>query len=134
MNDRAAILMENYDVEVFKTYKGRERIIFETNQGNYALMEYKGRTQKLELMERMQEHIGANVGNDMLLRNKEGELFCTDSDGVVYVVKKHVEGRECNYKSESEVLYAFEKMAKLHLAMAKVQDEELMSLPVDDYV
>lgn len=134
LNDRAVVLLEQYDVEVSRTYKGRERIIFETNQGNYALMEYKGRTQKLELMEKMQEHIGTLMGNDMLLRNKEGELFTKDMDGTVYIAKKHIEGRECNYKSEAEVLLAFEMMAKLHCAMAEVKDEKMQELPVFDYV
>ncbi len=133
MNDRAVALLEQYDVEVNRTYKGRERIILETGQGNYALMEYKGRTQKLELMEKMQEHIGVLQENDMLLRNKEGELFTTDADGIIYVVKRHIDGRECNYKSEAEVLLAFEMMAKLHRAMENVQDEEMLSLPIYDY-
>lgn len=133
MNDRAVALLEQYDIEVQKTYKGRERIIVETKQGNYALMEYKGREQKLALMEKLQEHIATLVSNDGLLKNKEGELCVKDVDGCVYVVKKHIEGKECNYKSETEVLLAFEIMAKLHNAMSQVQDEELHLLPIYDY-
>lgn len=133
MNDRAVVLLEQYDLEISRTYKGRERMILETEHGAYALMEYKGRIQKLELMEKLQKHMGALQENDVLLRNKEGELFVTDTDGIKYVVKKHIDGRECNYKSESEVLQAFEKLAKLHQAMSKVQDEEMRALPIYDY-
>ena len=42
MNDRAVSVLEQYDLEVERTWKGRGSIHFETKDGIYILKEYKG--------------------------------------------------------------------------------------------
>ena len=133
MNDRAVSVLENYDMEVTRTFKGRGTIICDTNKGMRVLKEYKGNTDKLELLELLQERLSEVVKTDKLVRNKEGELFCKDTDGIVYIVKEQLDGRECNYKSEEEILQAFRIMAKLHQAM-KDTSEMAHTLPVHYYV
>lgn len=133
MNDRAVSVLENYDMEVTRTFKGRGTIICDTNKGLRVLKEYKGNTEKLELLELLQNKLSDTVKTDKLVRNKEGELFCKDTDGIVYIVKEQLDGRECNYKSEEEILQAFRIMAKLHQAMRDT-GEMAHTLPVHYYV
>ena len=40
MNDRCVSLLDNYDVEVLRTTKGRGAILCETNQGMLIFKEY----------------------------------------------------------------------------------------------
>lgn len=133
MNDKAVSVLENYDMEVIRTFKGRGTIICDTTKGLRVLKEYNGSTEKLELLELLQEKVNHIVRTDMIVRNKEGELFCKDSDGITYIVKEQIEGRECNYKNEEEILQAFRVMAKLHQTM---RDNSGMagSMPIHYYV
>ena len=42
MNDRAVELLEQYDIEVLRTRKGRGAILCDTEQGSYIFKEYMG--------------------------------------------------------------------------------------------
>lgn len=133
MNDKAITVLDNYDIDVKKTYKGRGTILCDTNAGVLVLKEYKGSLEKLELLNRLQNGLKAYVKTDMLIRNKAGEFFCKDSDGAVYILKEFIEGRECNYKNEEDIMQAFEIMAKLHKGMTNPEDSELFKLPFHSY-
>ena len=133
VNDKAVSVLENYDMEVIRTFKGRGTIICDTTKGLRVLKEYNGSTEKLELLELLQEKVNHIVRTDMIVRNKEGELFCKDSDGITYIVKEQIEGRECNYKNEEEILQAFRAMAKLHQTMRDNSDMA-GSMPIHYYV
>lgn len=133
MNDRTVSVLENYDMEVIRTFKGRGTIVCETRNGFRVLKEYKGNTEKLELLDLLQEKVNEKVRTDRIVRNKEGELFCRDTDGSIYIVKEQIDGRECNYKSEDEILQAFQIMAKLHSGM-RYTGEIVQVLPIPYYV
>ena len=130
MNDRAVSILEQYDIEVVRTVKGRGTIICETPQGCKVLKEYKGRTDKLEILNALQLGMQEAVRTDMLIRNKEGELFCKDADGTIYILKEQITGRECSYKNEEDIRQAFALMAKLHLAMARANPDGASQLPI----
>lgn len=132
MNDRAVSVLDHYEMEVIRTFKGRGTIICETRQGNRVLKEYKGNTEKLLLLNKMQERMYPYVKTDRLICNKEGDFFCKDTDGTVYILKEQCEGRECSYKSEDDIRQAFQIMAKMHMAMMQ-QDEEMEKLPLRFY-
>ena len=57
MNDRAVGVLEQYDITVSRTFKGRGTIICETDQGMCVLKEYRGKSEKLELLNGLQEKI-----------------------------------------------------------------------------
>lgn len=125
MNDRAISgVLEKYDMEVMRTMKGRGTIVCQSEDGYRVLKEYKGRTDKLELLDKMQKSMEGSIRTDKLIRNKEGELFCKDTDGIVYILKEHIEGRECSYRSEEDIRQAFAVMAKLHLIMTRAGQQE----------
>ena len=52
------------------------------------------------------------------------EMCIRDRDGVVYILKEHIEGRECSYRSEEDIRQAFAVMAKLHLIMTRAGQQE----------
>ena len=51
MNDRALSLLEQYDIEVLRTRKGRGTFICETKQGSLTFQEYSGNPEKLKLQQ-----------------------------------------------------------------------------------
>lgn len=118
MNDRHVSLLENYELEVLRTWKGRGALLFETNIGTVILKEYIGYKEKSSFQETVLSLIKENGFSDVetIIRNKEGELLTTDADGISYILKTYREGRECNVRDENECILAMETLARLHKA------------------
>ena len=62
------------------------------------------------------------------MRNKEGELLSTASDGIRYVVKDWFSDRECDLKDTGEILSAVRQIAVLHKLLRKVEPREEWNL------
>lgn len=134
MNDKTVNILSQYDMEVTRTFKGRGTIICDTNKGMRVLKEYKGKFEKLELLDRLQRGVDASIKTDILVRNKEGGLFVKDNDGSIYILKEQVDGRECSYKNEEDIIDAFSAMATLHTDFTLAEsDNDNERLPVYFY-
>ena len=57
MNDRSVALLEQYDIEVLRTRKGRGTILCDTNQGCLVFKEYIGNESKIILQDRLLQKI-----------------------------------------------------------------------------
>lgn len=119
MNDRAVAVLDQYDFTVNTAKKGRGVMIVETDKGIISLSEYTGRTERLLLCREVCNRVEASgfCKVDNLIPNKEGLLYVTDSDGKNYIVKKYVEGSECNVSDEKECRYIVGEIARLHQIM-----------------
>ena len=108
MNDRAVALLEQYEIEVLRTRKGRGAILCDTQQGCLIFKEYTGREEQLRLQEQVLKHLEerGTVPAERLLATKEGALSVTDRDGVRYILKTWWEGRECNIRDREECMEA----------------------------
>ena len=116
MNDRAVALLEQYEIEVLRTRKGRGAILCDTQQGCLIFKEYTGREEQLRLQEQVLKHLEAcgNISAERLLATREGALSVTDRDGVRYILKTWWEGRECNIRDREECMEAMRLLAGLH--------------------
>ena len=116
MNDRAVALLEQYEIEVLRTRKGRGAILCDTQQGCLIFKEYTGREEQLRLQEQVLKHLEerGTVSAERLLATKEGALSVTDRDGVRYILKTWWEGRECNIRDREECMEAMRLLARLH--------------------
>ena len=143
MNDKITNLLNQYEMEVNRTFKGRGTIICDTDKGVRVLREYKGNTSRLVLLSELQNQICEVVKTDKIVKSKEDELFVSDVDGTKYILKEQIDGRECSYKSEDDVTEAFRTMALIHKNMVflqpeseqiKAENEEIMTqIPVHHY-
>lgn len=133
MNDKAVNVLEQYDMTVSRTFKGRGTIICDTDHGMRVLKEYRGRTEKLELLYQLQGKLKDSLRTDMLIRTKEGALFVKDIDNSVYILEEQVDGKECSYKNEEDIVKACGAMAKLHLKFMTPQSEKICLMPVFFY-
>ena len=53
MNDRAVELLEQYEIEVLHTKKGRGAILCDTSQGTLILKEYTGTPERIGLQNKL---------------------------------------------------------------------------------
>ena len=132
MNERAVSLLDHYDIEVSRTWKGRGAILCESNKGLLILKEYGGPIDKVKFQDLLLRHINESgmVQVESILRTKEEELIVSDLDGTPYIVKSYFEGKECNYRDIEECRQAVCTLARLHNAADLSGYEELLSQPV----
>ena len=118
MNDRAVSLLDQYEIEVAGTRKGRGAILCDTDRGTLIFKEYAGSPQHLRVQDRLLRTIAEKglVEAEQLIPTKEGEFFVKDHDGISYILKTYREGRECNIREPEECLAAIRQLAKLHLS------------------
>lgn len=130
MNDKTPNVLEKYDFKVLRTYRGRGTVICETNQGLKLLREFTGSRQRAEFQDALLKRAAqsAALKMDAFVRNSEGEIISTDRENTAYVVKDWYEGRECDVKSQQEILEAIRCLAQLHQSLhlkpEEVLDEE----------
>lgn len=119
VNDRTMAVLEKYDIEVLRSWKGRGAILCETKSGMKILKEYKGSPERLSLQQELLQNIIHNGYTDIeeILFTKEGELLAKDEDMVSYYLKEYKEGKECNIKEYKDCSKTVEQMALLHKAM-----------------
>jgi CotS family spore coat protein len=115
VNDKAVNLLDKYDLNVNRVSKGRGTLICDTDKGMYVLKEYKGRSEKLQLLDRLQSRLSDNIRTDTIVRTNEDELYVKDLDNVSYILTRQLDGKECSYKSHEDILKACSAMARVHL-------------------
>lgn len=122
MNDRAVTLLEQYDIEIVKTRKGRGAILCDTPTGTLAFKEYAGTEARLAAENQLLQTIAAKgqVHTDALIPTKEGTFSVKDRDDISYILKTYVDGRECDIYDKAECGVAMELLAGLHNAMEEV--------------
>lgn len=116
MNDRAVSLLEKYDIEVLRTWKGRGAVLCESNKGILIFKEYIGPREKVLFQNALLSHVAqqGNIRVESIIKNKEGELLVDDQEGIPYVLKTYFEGRECNVRDLEECRMAVRTLAALH--------------------
>lgn len=116
MNDRAVSLLEQYEIEVRRTWKGRGAILCESDRGLLIMKEYSGPVEKVGFQELLLNHIRESgvVRAETILRTREDELIVRDQDRSAYIVKTYCEGRECDHRNMQECCLAIHTLARLH--------------------
>lgn len=132
MNDRVVNLLDNYDIEVLRTAKGRGAILCEAKQGYYIFKEYHGHQNKLEFQNELLKKAGQEAGLfiEQIIPAKDGELFVKDQDQNVYTLKTYFAGRECNIRDMEECRQAVRALAVLHKALRMPAEDGKNSMPV----
>lgn len=126
MNDRAVALLEQYDVEILRTRKGRGVILCDTDKGLMVFKEYEGNEAKLVLLTRLLSKIReqGKVLAEELIPTREGALCVRENDGTAYILKTCGEGRECNIYDRGECCDAVRALAWMHQSMVLSSQED----------
>lgn len=138
VNDRAAGLLEQYEIEVLRTRKGRSAILCDTDKGCLIFKEYTGNESRIAMQDKLLTYIGQQhkVHTESIIPTKEGALFVKDMDGVKYILKTFCEGRECNIYDKGECLEAVSQLAHLHQCMelpVSIEQSVISFSPAKEY-
>lgn len=119
MNDRGLKVLEQYELDIISTRRGRGSYICETNQGLKILCDFAGSEKKLIFQNQILKELKQQGYEwvDPALENKEGKLVSMDRDENRYIVKDWFYGRECSSTGEMDILDTVENLARLHCCM-----------------
>lgn len=122
MDEKLLEILEQFDLTVESTYRGRGATICNTDQGIKIVKEFHGSAGKLmdeyELMKSLKEHGFPLV--DQYVKNKKDGFFVTDRYQTTFIMKDHFEGRECDIRSMMDLKMAAENLAQFHKTVGKV--------------
>ncbi len=116
MDEKALEVLEQYDLEVLRTWKGRGVYFIETSKGLHLLKEHRGSEEKLEKLWQLLTSLEPVqfFKTDLPVKNKEGTFLVKDQDEISYILKKWHDGRECDPRNELDVCRAMEGLAIFH--------------------
>ena len=116
MNEKSLKVLEQYEIGVISTRRGRGSYICETDQGRKLLTNCGSSEKKMQFVNRTLERMKAQgyFFADIALKNKEGNLITLDRDEPPCILKDWYEGRECDTKSMPDVEQAVQGLARLH--------------------
>lgn len=116
MEEKILELVEQFDIEITGSYRGRGAYHFMTPNGLWILKEYHSSAGKLIDEQEYKSNLiqqGFSLV-DEYVKNKSGSYFVQDRYRVVYVMKKYFQGDESNIRKREEVYQAGENLGRLH--------------------
>lgn len=133
MIDRTVALLEQYDIEVIRTKKGRGALLCETKEGTLIFKEYVGNPEKIKVQDKLLTNLSdAGLLVEKIYPSKEENLFVEDSEGRKYLLKAYFENRECNIHDLEECKEAARTLARLHRHM-RLTEEEIQSFGITPF-
>ncbi|MGN0335274.1 MAG: CotS family spore coat protein [Lachnospiraceae bacterium] len=126
MNDRTLDVLEQYELDIRKTWKGRGVYYCDTSQGLHVLKEFHGSEEKLERISQLLTKLECVefFSTDRPVRNKEGTFLVKDFEEKKFVLKRWQEGRECDPRSDFDICRAVEALAVFHEKAHHIWDFE----------
>lgn len=133
MYDYGLSTLEQYSLTVLSTARTRGALLCRCEEGLFILKEFKGTEKKLGKQQELLEGLSdAGCRVDRYLPNKEGNLVSRDRDNIPYTLQFWYEGRECDTRSEEDILRSVRTLAQMHkyMKLPLVQDYMEPSLQI----
>ncbi len=121
MNEKDLQVLEQYPFTVSGSWRARGAFLLDTSVGRRLIREFSGSAYKLQKEQELLEHLrSCGFPVDRIEPDKEGRLATVYRDYYRFIVKESLSGRECDTRSESEILKASSLLADLHRSMRGV--------------
>lgn len=126
MYNREEEILEQYELEIRSTAKGRGALICDTDKGTMLLKEFRGSKERAAFLYDILGFLDAQgFVTETIFPTKEGEVLVKDeSNEITYLLKNWYLGKECDVKNRDEILLAVKKLAGFH-NLTKCYDKEI---------
>ena len=138
MNERDLQVLEQYPFTVNGSWRTRGGFLLDTSAGRLLIREFSGSTYKLQKEQELLLHLkecGYLV--DRMEPDNESRLATVYREYSQFVVKESLDGRECDTRSESEILKAASLLAGMHRDLrgfCEVTEEDRVRLSATDVI
>lgn len=125
MYNRDEEILEQYDVEIRSTAKGRGALSCETDKGTMLLKEFRGSKDRAAFLYDILKFLSKNgFASETVVVTREGEAAAKDElNGTLYLLKNWYQGRECDVKNRDDILAAVKKLAQFHVLAKSCPNE-----------
>ncbi|MCI8428740.1 MAG: CotS family spore coat protein [Lachnospiraceae bacterium] len=138
MNERDLQVLEQYPFTVNGSWRTRGAFLLDTSAGRLLIREFSGSDYKLQKEQELLQHLkDCGYLVDRMEPDQEGRLATVYREYFRFVVKESLDGRECDTRSESEILKAASLLAGIHKDLrgfCEVTEEERLRLSASDAV
>lgn len=116
MYNREEEILEQYEIEIRSTSKGRGALNCDTDKGTMLLKEFRGSKERAAFLYDILGFLCARgFAAETIVMTKDGEVLAKDElNDAYYLLKNWYVGKECDVKSRDDILAAIKKLAKLH--------------------
>ncbi len=136
MNERDLQVLEQYPFTVNASWRTRGAFLLDTSVGRRLIREFSGSTYKLQKEQELLLHLrDCGYLVDRMEPDSEGRLATVYREYDHYVVKESLDGRECDTRSESEIVKAASLLAGMHKDMrgfCETTEEDCRRLAASD--
>lgn len=135
MYNREEEILEQYEVEVRSTAKGRGALNCDTDKGAMLLREFRGSKERAAFLYDILEYLNnQGIAVETAFPAKTGEILVKDEiNDTFYLLKNWYLGRECDVKNRDDILAAIKKLAQLHKLTKQYEKEIPEFLKADRY-
>lgn len=138
MNERDLQVLEQYPFTVNASWRTRGAFLLDTSAGRLLIREFSGSAYKLAREQELLQHLkDCGYLVDRMEPDREGQLSSVYREYERFVVKESLDGRECDTRSESEILKAASLLAGMHKDLrgfCQVTEEDRLRLAGADAV
>ena len=126
MYNREEEILEQYELEIRSTVKGRGALGCDTDQGTMLLKEFRGSKERAAFLYDILGFLAENgFAAETIVVAKDGEVLVKDEpDNTCYLLKNWYLGRECDVRSRDDIMVAIKRLAQFH-SLAKSYREEI---------
>lgn len=127
MNERSLSVLEQYDIECYDVFHGRDSFICRTDKGRKLLFPFRGSNERAELLYKLQLNRRENgeCFADLPVALMEGGFVSEDIYGNRFMLKDWVEAPECNVDDLAELKEAMRALAIFHKSFSCRLDYEI---------
>ncbi len=122
MNEKGLQILEQYEIDLLRSFGGRGAVMLETEQGLKLLKEFAGSKSKLSYEQLLLAHLEKErvCRTDRAVANRKGELISIGDYETPYLLKNWPSGKECDTKNEEDLLRSMRTLACIHRAARDV--------------
>lgn len=116
MYNREEEILEQYEIEIRSTSKGRGALNCDTDKGTMLLKEFRGSKERAAFLYDILEFLSERgFAAETIVTSKDGEALVKDEqNNTFYLLKNWYLGKECDVKNRDDILAAIKKLAQLH--------------------
>jgi len=124
--NREEEILEQYELEIRSTVKGRGALGCDTDQGTMLLKEFRGSKERAAFLYDILGFLAENgFAAETIVVAKDGEVLVKDEpDNTCYLLKNWYLGRECDVRSRDDIMVAIKRLAQFH-SLAKSYRKEI---------
>ena len=116
MDEKLLEIIDQFDLHVEHTYRGRGGTICVTKDGMTILKEFHSSAGKLMDEYELKQYLRLEGFSfvDQHIKNKQGTFFAEDRYHTIYIMKEYYEGKECDIRNAEDIKLEAKNLAQFH--------------------